>query len=219
MSRIKTAYKNHSAAEEIPPPDKPVEQKPEAPLVDEASSRLQQQIADLRRSEEMLREAAQGWMPGEREFMAAHPELIQNQGLTEWAARKALAQGHRRGTEAFLNAVALNFHEQAARLHQRAPDYPPAPTETESPQETHEATMPKSDYFESPAPPPPHEPSVPYSAPVSRGNSGGHRNPERVRLTPEERAFAQSQGLSDPECAKGKIRLEEEKRAGNRQNG
>ncbi len=62
-------------------------------------------------------------------------------------------------------------------------------------------------------------PSI-YSAPASREvPTGGYRepSPSQVRLTPEEKETAEASGISATEYAKMKLRLEREKRAGQRQ--
>lgn len=58
-----------------------------------------------------------------------------------------------------------------------------------------------------------------YSAPVSRGEVGGYRepSPSQVRLTVEQKQIAAASGISDVQYAKNLLRLEREKRSGERQ--
>jgi hypothetical protein len=68
-------------------------------------------------------------------------------------------------------------------------------------------------------PPPPPDRAAIYSAPVSRRDIGGVRepSPSSVRLSPEEKEIAAVSGLSQVEYARHKLRLEAEKRRGERQ--
>jgi hypothetical protein len=69
-----------------------------------------------------------------------------------------------------------------------------------------------------PAPPPENRAHI-VSAPVSRRDAGGYRepSPSSVRLTPAELEVARSAGISTTEYARHKLRMEREKRSGERQ--
>ena len=58
-----------------------------------------------------------------------------------------------------------------------------------------------------------------YSAPVSRGEVGGYRepSPSQVRLTLEQKEIARASGISETAYARNLLRLEREKRSGERQ--
>lgn len=187
---------------------------------------LLQQIEQLRQSEELQRQhqaalqqhqqaaatmaamshkdrialwRQQGITESEAKFLEHHPEHVDHPQLSALAAQEAMQQGHARDSEAYFRAAEVNFKRYMAHMKQQTPE------------------------FFAPAPAP--EPSAPSpasytSAPVSREvPTGGLRepNPNSVRLSRDELAVAQASGISPAEYARHKIRMEREKRTGQRQ--
>jgi hypothetical protein len=246
MARIKSAYKNNSEpqfpaekiAEEIPPSEKydlDAEPATDAVVVhhesdkppndaiaeatDAATLRLQKQLDELKRSEELQRQHAQmthtqpsreqllhawrqgGMIPADEEFLRANPALIDNPRLTALAANEA-AQRHERGTDDHRRATKELFDHHLARLQARAQPAAEPP-----------------EFFRAPPPPEPRSAASIVSAPVSRGEVGGYRepSPSSVRLTPDELEIPRASGISPVEYARNKIRMQKEQRSGDRQ--
>ena len=190
---------------------------------DEATLRLQHQLAQLQHGEQLQRQAMmtpqqpmsrgqllQAWKRGgmseaEERFLAEHPAMIDHHQLTAVAAHQAVQQGHERGTDAHRQATKEIFDQHLARA-QAAANPAPAP-------------QPTPEFFKPPPPPAPPEASSMYSATVSRGEVGNyHRepSPSQVRLSPEEKQIAAISGITDLEYAKNKLRLAREAASGER---
>jgi hypothetical protein len=184
---------------------------------DEATLALQKQLADLKKSEELQREYArrmaqqqqqppthaallqswrsQGADEGDLTFLENHPELMDNPALTRLASDQA-AERHQRGTDGHRQATKEIFDRHLG--HQQAA--PAASVE------------PTPEFFAPPPPaasPSPASDSARYSAPVSRREAGGYREPsaKSVRLSPIEQEIARNLGLTDVAYAEGKIRM------------
>jgi hypothetical protein len=186
------------------------------PKHDEAALRLEQQLNALRQSEQLQRErqhmaamqpspeqVLQFWKhngldePGER-FLRTQPQHIL--GLTDFASRQAIQQGHQPGSTAHTEAAKAIFHDNLERLLE--------------PQVAATAPAPQSTLLPLPEPP-----SVShFSAPVSREvptSTGQRPSSTRITLTKEEKDMARIAGVSEVEYAKQKGRLIEEKNSGN----
>jgi hypothetical protein len=225
-------------AEEIPPSEKiPLDSEPavdavvvhhesDAPpnaAVDEATARLQRQIEELKRSEEIQRQAAtmpqrplsregkltawrtQGMSAEDERALTERPEMIDYPRLTAVAAHEAAQQGYARGTDGHRQATRQIFDEHLARLQA---------------QDTARATAQPTPEFFRPLPPPPppeRERSSIVSAPVSREvpSANGARSTRQIRLTVDEREAAALAGVTEVEYAKQKQRLMDEQAAGN----
>jgi hypothetical protein len=189
--------------------------------VDEATARLQRQIEELRRSEELQRQAAtmpqrppsreeklaawraQGMSAEDERALTERPEMIDYPRLTAVAAHEA-AQHHERGTDRHRQATREIFDQHLAHLQ----------AQVQSPAE------PPPQSFRPPPPPEPPSPASYVSAPVSRGEAGGYLrepSPSSVRLTPEQREAAALAGITDVEYAKNLIRMRKEIASGDRQ--
>jgi hypothetical protein len=187
---------------------------------DEATLRLQHQLAELQHSEQLQRQAMmtpqqpmsrgqllQAWKRGgmseaEERFLAEHPAMIDHHQLTAVAAQRAAQQGHERGSEAHRQATKEIFDQQLARLQAQAQ---PAP-------------QPAPEFFQPP-PPPPSTANI-YSAPVSREvPSGGYREqiPSRVTLSPQELEIAATSKITPTEYARLKLKMLREQASGDRQ--
>jgi hypothetical protein len=242
--RTKSAYReNKFEGENKPAVEATVPPSPEAPAVavevrpesepqpqppDEAALALQKQIAELRRSEELNRHAAEqavrmpqrpltreeklaAWqqqgMPADQlEFLKANPELVDYSELAAFAANEAAQAGHERGSRQHMEATKQAFDQHFARLQAQA-------------QHQTESAMQESKFF-APLPlPKPRTTSI-VSAPVSREiPSGGPRsefetNPGRVVLSPDEKIIAKNSGISEVEYARNKIRMMHMKASG-----
>jgi hypothetical protein len=232
-SKYREKFLAEKVAEEIPPsakiniddpaPDDAIKAAG-PPVTDEATLRLQKQIDDLKKSEELQRQHAaqmaemqrqQQWLPGEQEFMAAYPELSQHPDLTQQAVIAAYRQGHQRGTEPFLKAVKHNFDSQMDRLNPRLDDS----AVEHAPQDDYRPTpsmQPPSSFRPLPESADEDRRSAFVSAPVSREtpSAGGSRSNRQIRLTAEEREHARMAGVSEVEYAKQKQKLIEAKNEG-----
>ncbi len=199
----------------------------EAVQADEAALALQRQIDALQQSEQLQRQhratmaqqrpshdqllhhwrTNHGMSEADERFLRENPELIDNPQLTAIAANEAAQMGHARDTEAHREATLELFHQHLAHLQAQAP--------------ANSAPQPTPEFFQPPPPPPPAPPdrAAIYSAPVSRGEVGGYRepSPSQVRLTVEQKQIAAASGISDVQYAKNLLRLEREKRSGERQ--
>jgi hypothetical protein len=195
-----------------------------AKATDEATLRLQKQLSDLQRSEHLQRNAQMAAMQPQRpmsrgqligewrkagmteadeQFLTDHPAMIDHHQITAIAAHQAAQQGHERGTDAHREATRQNFDEHLARLQAQALP-PPEPPQ----------------FFKPPPPPEPPSAASYVSAPVSRGEVGGYRepSPSSVRLTPDEIAIAKASGISPVEYAKNKLTMLRKQRTGEIQN-
>jgi hypothetical protein len=188
----------------------------EALKPDEATVRLQKQIEDLKKSEELQRTArmmpqrppsreeklaawrAQGMSAEDERTLSERPEMIDYPRLTAIAAHEA-AQQHERGTDSHRQATRQIFDEHLARLQA---------------QDTATATaQPAPEFFRPPPTPLPAEPSRAsfVSAPVSREvpTGSGSRSNRQIRLTAEEREAAKMAGITEVEYAKQKQKFTE----------
>lgn len=200
--------------------------------VDEATAALLKQLTDLKKSEQLQREYAQhmaqqaqrppsreeklaAWraMPGADEgdiaFLESHPEMIDRHDVTVVAAEEAAQQGFERGTSQHRQATKENFDRHLTHLQAQQARAQPATTY-------------RSGFFQPPPAPAPAAPdrSSMYAAPVSRRETGsGYRepSPSQIRLSPAEQQIAAASGISDIEYARNKLRMEREKRSGERQ--
>ena len=247
MARLKTAYRPNIPAENSEPEIKIDGERPEATVgmgahipgedgavnvavaeaakADDAALALQRQIDALRVSEDMQRQHAaqaanrrpptrdqllhlwrsQGMAEPEEAFLRENPEMIDHAAITALAANQAAQRGHERGTDAHRHATREIFHQHLAHLQAQAP--------------ANSAPPPTAAFFQPPAPPAPPDRAAMYSAPVSRGEVGGYRepSPSQVRLTLEQKEIARASGISETAYARNLLRLEREKRSGERQ--
>lgn len=187
-------------------------------------SRLQEQIAALRQSEQLQRDhyarmAAfkpptreqkleywkQAGMP-ERDlkFLEDHPEMVDHDAVTAAASNAVLANGMDHDDPGYPDAVREMFDKHMRHLQAQGAAQAPA-------------------FFRPPPPRPASEPSPSsfVSAPVSRGDVGSSyrepTNPSQVKLTPEELQIAAASQISPTEYARQKLRLAAEKKSGLRQ--
>jgi hypothetical protein len=190
----------------------------DAMKADETAQALRKQIEQLRLSERLQRQRhaamaqaqrpvspeeklaswkSAGMPPGEEEFLRNNIDLVANDRLTAVAAAEA-SRLHQRGTEAYMRAVRKNFDRLMAQG----------------------AAQPTPQFFAVPPAPEPPGPGAYVSAPVSRETpTGAYRepSPSQVRLSAEERQIARASGISEVEYARNRLRLEREKRTGQRQ--
>lgn len=245
--RTKTAYrpiKSEDISEDIPaekelpvsvvsaPPEGPAVavavEKPQAEpqaKVDEPSLALSKQLDELKRSEELQRQRAthigasqqpvtreqklhlwkqQGLTAAEARFLQQHPDMIDFPQVAALAANEALQAGHERDGEAYWKATEMNFNNHIDRMRAQA-----------NPSE-----QPTPEFFQPPPPPKPPTRSNIVSAPVSREVPSGRpreENPNRTTLSADELAVAAASGISAADYARGKLRLQREKLAGERQ--
>ena len=203
------------------------------PEPNEAAEALKRQLEHLRTSEELQRRHAQmsaqqmahaqppsreqkiemwkqqGMDPEDARFLAENPQMVDLHDVTRIASEEA-AQHHQRGTDGHRQATKEIFDQHLARL-QAQPAASAQPTPASTPE-----------FFRPPPTPAPAQasPSGHYSAPVSRRDVGGPREPQSprlVRLSPEEQEWARISGLSDIEYARHRLRLDFEKKTGQRQ--
>lgn len=191
----------------------------EAVQADESRHALKSQIENLRRSEQLQRQAQmrqpsreqllelwkqQGMTEPEADFLRANPELIDNPQLTALSAHEAAQMGHERGTESHMQATKQLFHNRL-RDHAMVNAQTPA-------------------FFAPPASPEPtgRQRSAIVSAPVSReapGTTGGYSepSPSRIHLTAAEVEIARASGISEKQYALNKLRMLRERSNGERQ--
>jgi hypothetical protein len=188
----------------------------EVTKADEAAEALRRQVAALRQSEALLRQAAQPQRPLSRdeklalwqhqgmpadqlEFLKANPELVDYSELAAYAANEAAQQGHERGSHEHMRATKELFDQHMEHLQQQA--------QTNSLEPAMNNPTPK--FF---APPPPKPPATPshYSAPVSRQVPGSNR-PDwqngRTTLTLQEKEAARIAGVDEITYAKNKLKM------------
>jgi hypothetical protein len=195
---------------------------------DEATTRLQRQIDELKRAEELQRQQVaqqQQWTPdrvlqfwrsngldesGER-FLLNHPQHII--GLTDFASQRARQHGHEPGSAAHTEAAKAIFHENLAHLEAQAAANVPTQSMSHEPA----PYRPAPPAAPAPAPPLPQvedeRPSI-VSAPVSReapSESTGRRA-SQIRLTVEQREAARMAGITEVEYARQLQRLDAAKR-------
>lgn len=139
-------------------------------------------------------------------FLRENPAMIDNSQLAALAATEAAQQGHARDTDAHRQATKAIFDQRLAHLQAQA-------RANSAPQEP-----PK---FFKPAPPPaPPDRAAMYSAPVSREvPTGAYRepSPSSVTLSQDQLAIAAASGISPVEYARNLLKLEAQKRRGERQ--
>lgn len=200
---------------ELPDSDAADEYSRTVAQADDAALALKRQIAALQQSEQIQRQhqaqaqrpispeeklaswKSAGMPPGEEEFLRNNIDLVANDRLTAVAAAEA-SRLHQRGTEAYMRAVRKNFDRLMAQG----------------------AAQPTPQFFAVPPAPEPPGPGAYVSAPVSRETpTGAYRepSPSQVRLSAEERQIARASGISEVEYARNRLRLEREKRTGQRQ--
>jgi hypothetical protein len=222
-----------AVAVEVRPESEPqalsqAERHAEETKADAAAEALKRQLAELTRSEQLLRQQPQpprpmtreqklaAWhqqgMPADQlEFLKANPELVDHSDLAAFAANEAAQAGHERGSGEHMRATKELFDQHLAHLQAQAQ------------QQTETAMNPTPKFFQPPPPPKPRTPPSIVSAPVSRETLSGGARPNyetderRVVLSPEEKEVAAASGISLTEYARQKIRLEREKREGTRQ--
>ncbi|HEY6258210.1 MAG TPA: hypothetical protein VIY51_20705 [Xanthobacteraceae bacterium] len=179
-----------------------------------AEDHLQQQIADLKRAEQALREqlarqagarpeamatpsavdhiAAMPISAHKKAFLRANPEFLDPAKGLAFFHQQALSRGVADDTEEMNQAILRGVHGEAQRERiNSALEPPPAPPRTDR--------------------------SIPMSAPVSRtipSVSTGRTAPTRVTLSPEQRESARISGISEFDYAKNLQRLEREKQLG-----
>ena len=236
---LKTAYRNNShaqspaekiaerIAEEIPASEKADAVKPpneavaeaiaKASTADEATARLQRQLHELQRAEQFQRQAAMqnrplshneklaswkaaGMSDQDYTFLAENPDMVAHDRLTAAAAHQAAQEGHARDSDAHRKRTRQLFNEHFVKMQSGEPA-PPAP---------------EPEFFRPPPPPEPRSAAAYVSAPVSRGEVGGYRepSPSSVKLSPDEREIARASGISETEYARNKIAMMRKQRTG-----
>ena len=197
----------------------------QAAAADQAKFALLKQIESLRQSEAAQRQhhaaqmaqhahpisheekialwRSQGLSNKEAEWLNNHPEAVQFPQVTNIATSEALQAGHERDSDGYFKAIEQGFDRHMKQLRAQA------------------AAQPTPEFFQ---PPEPSAASVPspasyVSAPVSRGEVGGYRepSPSQVRLSADELEIAKASKISPVDYARNKQRLEREKRTGQRQ--
>ena len=196
----------------------------QAAKADESKTALLKQIEVLRQNEQLQRQQAaamqrpmsredkialwqtQGLSDKEASFLREHPQMVDFPQVSSIAANEALAAGIEKDSDDYWKAIEKGFDAHMARLRAQA------------------AAQPTPAFFAPPpAPKPPKPPSNSHivSAPVSRELPGAIRerneNPNLVRLSAEQLEIARNSGISAADYARGLLRLEREKRAGERQ--
>lgn len=246
MARLKTAYRPNIPAE-TEPEIKIDGERPEATVgmgahipgedgavnvavaeavqADEAALALQRQIDALQQSEQLQRQhratmaqqrpshdqllhhwrTQHGMSEADERFLRGNPAMIDHAQLTAIAANEAAQQGHQRDSDTHRQATKAIFDQHLARLQAQAP--------------ANSAPQPTAAFFQPPPPPAPKDKAAMYSAPVSRGEVGGYRepSPSQVRLTLEQKEIARASGISETAYARNLLRMEREKRSGERQ--
>ena len=240
--RTKTKYReinseNTPAEKELPveaviaPPEAPavavaVEPQPQPPAPVAASEALSRQLDELKRSEELVRQRAaapqqpptreqrlalwrqQGLSEAEAHFLQRHPLMIDHPEIASAASVEAMRAGHARDSEEYWKATEMNFNYHLDRMREQ------------SAAAANPATQPTPEFFRPPPPPAPPTRSNIVSAPVSREVPSGRpreENPNRTTLSAEELAVAAASGITATQYAAGKLRLQREKLAGERQ--
>jgi hypothetical protein len=196
------------------------------PDEDDATKRLQVQIEEMRRSEQLQRQAQliqtnpreaklhlwrqQGMDEPTERWLRDNPVMIDNHELTRHVAEQT-AKHHPPGSDAHREATRQLFNglmgkAEAERLARNAPQPPPlAPPRHEPAVHVHvshdeEPDMPNS---EGPA----FDRRI-HSAPIDRDAAGSRGNASgKVTLTPEERQFARQIGVSEVDYAKNKQKM------------
>jgi len=187
---------------------------------DEATQRLQQQLAALEQSHRIQhdpREAKlamwkqQGMSNEDEAFLRENPVLIDHHQLTEQVANEA-AKHHQRGTDEHRAATKALFNHlmgdaerellaKAAARRSPPQQQPPTPRFDIDP-DTGANVMPTDNEYSEP----PSRRIV--SAPVSRTGGGSYGGGTgKVTLTAEERNFAKQIGLSETEYASQKLKM------------
>jgi hypothetical protein len=232
--RTKTAYRQiqpDNSAQNIPsaPPEAPAiaVHKPDQPepKADDPALALSKQLDELKRSEEIQRVSQvalqqqpmsreqrlalwrqRGLSEAEASFLQRNPAMIDFPEVTTLAANEAMQAGHKRDSEEYWKATEMNFNNHLDWLREQS-------AAAANPQPTPE-------FFRPPPPPAPPTRSNIVSAPVSREVPSGRQreeNPNRTTLTAEELEIARASGISATQYAAGKLRLQREKLAGERQ--
>jgi hypothetical protein len=187
---------------------------------DEATLRLQKQIEELKRSEELQRrhmavaqqrdQAIGFWRqngvpePQLRLLLATPGALDQ---LTDLAGNEAVRRGFQYGTAGHTEAAVKIFRDRLNTLEEQVVSNASAQPTPHEPPPLRPAPPP-------PSPPEPDRAAI-MSAPVSRGDVGGYsRNPSpsSVRLTLEQREAAALAGISEVEYARQFAKLDRYKR-------
>jgi hypothetical protein len=172
---------------------------------DDASKAFQQQINNLRRSEEIQRErrAAPPLTKNQAAFVRDYPGFLDDHQIAMKALGEAHGQGLQEDSEEFHRAVKSHFERLTGK-----PLKPPSPAIEPSPSRAPEF---------SELPDLPDRASL-YSAPTSRETSatGFHsEGPSRtVRLSVAQKEAARFAGVSEKAYAEGLLELEQKKRDG-----
>jgi hypothetical protein len=238
--RTKSKYREiqpDNSAQNIPAekelPATVVSARPEGPAVAvtvdppspvNATGALKAQLEALKQSEELHRQRQaqalqpppvtreqrlalwkqQGLSEAEMDFLRQNPQMIDFPQITSQAASEAMQAGHQRDSDSFREAMTVAFDNHLKRLAQQAT-----------------AEQPTPEFFQPPPPPKPPTRSNIVSAPVSRevpsGRPREENNPNRMTLSAEEMQIARASGISATDYARGKLRLQREKAAGERQ--
>ena len=129
--------------------------------------------------------------------------MVDLHDVTRVASEAAEQQGFERGTEAHRQATKEIFDQHLGQQQAQ-----PAATDPAGFFQPPEATR---------SPAAPDRGSI-YSAPVSRRDTGGYRepSPRQVKLTPEEQQIAAASEISDVQYAQNKLRMLRERAAGER---
>ena len=182
-----------------------------ATIAARAAMAQQQQAQPPTREQKLAMWKQQGMDPEDARFLAENPQMVDLHDVTRVASEEAEQQGHERGTDAHRLATKEIFDRHVG--HQQA-----QPAASVGP-----AAADPAGFFEPPEPSAP-SPAAPdraamYSAPVSRREAGGYRepSPRQVKLSPIEQEIARNLGLSDVAYAEGKIRLQRAKANGEMQ--
>jgi hypothetical protein len=166
----------------------------------------QARLQDMRppsREEKLAAWRQNGLSEANAEFLQANPSMIDHDQVTAMATREALIAGVKHDTDDFRHAVKANFDEAMRHLQAQAEPAPAGPFRPTPP---------------PPAPSPASVRSALASAPVSRdiprGGDYASSVPSRITLSQEERAIAQSLGLTDADYAQQKRRMLQAKARG-----
>jgi hypothetical protein len=211
---------------DIPEPPQPApapQPQPQAanPQDSDASEVLRAQMEALQRSEQLAHQRREMAAADQRRaaWLQATPAAQANYGSLGALHHEALRAGFDDLSEDYFRYLESGIEALAPPQQQPEPSMMPVERPPAAPD-----TAPDPEFFRPPPVRMPAPRSVAVSAPVSRTIPVADRvrietNPNSVKLSPAELEIARSSGISPTEYARGKIRLEREKRDGFRQNG
>ena len=221
---LSTAAKVAAPEDPTPPENQPLPEaqpapQPESTTAESSAHSLKTQLDHLRRGNEAERLKAQASIPleqqidklpglslAQRAWLRQHPHALTRLDLLSHAHEAALHYGITPDTPQYFQYIESALHH-FGNLAFHSPPPTQAPAEHPPAQRQPMPEPDESDY----------NPAI-HSAPPSRNDygptMGGHGANSRITLSPEQRAFAASQGIEEVEYAKQLLKLQQMKRAG-----